>query len=71
VVGDEWLIPEDIAACLRASGHQVVGPAPSGAAAIRLIGENHVDGALLDIQLNGETAWRSQKNCKPATRSRV
>nr|WP_210334910.1 response regulator [Mesorhizobium mediterraneum] len=56
VVEDEWLIAEDIAACLRASGHQVIGPAPSVAAALGLIGENHVDVALLDIQLSGETS---------------
>lgn len=56
VVEDEWLIAEDIAACLRASGHQVVGPAPSVAAALRLIGEDHVDMALLDVQLNDETS---------------
>ncbi|RWO01950.1 response regulator [Mesorhizobium sp.] len=56
VVEDEWLIAEDIAACLRASGHQVIGPAPSVAAALRLIGENPVDVALLDVQLHGETS---------------
>jgi CheY-like chemotaxis protein len=56
VVEDEWLIAEDVAACLHASGHQVVGPVPSVAAAVRLIGENHIDVALLDIQLNGETS---------------
>jgi DNA-binding response OmpR family regulator len=56
VVEDEWLIAEDIAAYLRASGHQVIGPAPSVAAALRLIGENPVDVALLDVQLHGETS---------------
>lgn len=56
VVEDEWLIADDMAACLNASGHQVVGPAPSVAAALRLVGENHVDVGLLDIQLNGETS---------------
>lgn len=56
VVEDEWLIAEDIAAYLGASGHQVIGPAPSVAAALRLIGEHHVDVALLDVQLHGETS---------------
>lgn len=56
VVEDEWLIAEDIAACLHASGHQVIGPAPSVAAALRLIVENPVDVALLDVQLHGETS---------------
>ncbi|TIP27614.1 MAG: response regulator [Mesorhizobium sp.] len=56
VVEDEWLIAEDIAACLRTSGHQVIGPTPSVAAALRLIGENPVDVALLDVQLHGETS---------------
>ncbi|MCF6114340.1 response regulator [Mesorhizobium muleiense] len=56
VVEDEWLIAEDIAAYLRASGHKVIGPAPSVAAALRLIRENHVDAALLDVQLHGETS---------------
>ncbi|CAH2395317.1 response regulator [Mesorhizobium ventifaucium] len=56
VVEDEWLIAEDIAACLRASGHEVIGPAPSVAVALRLIGENPVDVALLDVQLYGETS---------------
>ncbi|TPJ65728.1 response regulator [Mesorhizobium sp. B2-6-1] len=56
VVEDEWLIAEDTALVLRSAGYQVVGPAPSVAAALRLVGSDKIDMALLDIQLNGETS---------------
>jgi two-component SAPR family response regulator len=57
IVEDEWLIAEDHAAILRAASHQVVGPCVSVAAAIKAIGENSVDLALLDIELRNEKSY--------------
>jgi DNA-binding response OmpR family regulator len=51
VVEDEWLIAEGHASAVRAAGCDVVGPAPSSAAASRLLRTERIDAALLDAQL--------------------
>ncbi len=54
VVEDSALIAVDIEAILRAAGHTVIGPATSVAEALPLAAGDHVDVALLDIDLHGE-----------------
>ncbi|WP_292205049.1 hypothetical protein [Mesorhizobium sp.] len=58
VVEDEWLIAEDIAACLRALGHQVIGPAPAKIMSTW---------RCWMFNCMAKRAWRSQRNYKPAT----
>lgn len=57
VVEDEWLIAEDHASSLQDAGFEIVGPASSVKMALRLIENEHIDVALLDIGLNGETSY--------------
>jgi DNA-binding response OmpR family regulator len=57
VVEDEWLIAEDHSTNLITAGYVVVGPVPSVAEALHLIGAEHIDLAMLDIGLNGETSF--------------
>ena len=55
VVEDEYLIAGDIRDALLAAGATVLGPVPSVAQALDLIGsEPTPDGAMLDINLRGE-----------------
>lgn len=49
IVEDEYLIAEDIAATFREIGVDVVGPTGSVPCAHRLVEENVIDAALLDI----------------------
>ncbi|MDB5615408.1 MAG: response regulator [Devosia sp.] len=56
IVEDEWLIASDYVSIIRRAGHVVVGPAATGAAAIRLIDTAEVQVALLDYQLANETS---------------
>jgi len=57
VVEDEWLIAEDHVSSLKDAGFEIVGPASSVKTALRLIQNEHIDVALLDIGLNGETSY--------------
>lgn len=52
IVEDEWLIADDLVRALRAEGAQIVGPAASVEAAMRLLETSQVDAAVLDIQLD-------------------
>ncbi len=54
VVEDEALVLMEIEDMLHEFGCEVVGPASSVAAALAAIGENGIDGALLDMNLQGE-----------------
>jgi DNA-binding response OmpR family regulator len=56
VVEDDALIGLDISHQLLDAGFDVVGPATSVARALRLIGENGCDVAVLDVNLGAETA---------------
>jgi CheY-like chemotaxis protein len=58
LVEDEWLIAEEFALLLQEAGYQIVGPAPSAAIALDLLGRHRVDVALLDLTLVGETSYR-------------
>ena len=57
VVEDEYLIADDLCHALGEAGATVVGPATSVAQALALIGEESIDGALLDVNLNGEQGY--------------
>ena len=59
LVEDEYLIAADLAASLELLGAEVVGPAGSVKAALRLV-ENEgprLNGAVLDINLRGERVY--------------
>ena len=58
VVEDEYMMAEDLQHALEKAGAQVIGPVPSVADALRLLAaEEAVDGAILDVNLRGETAF--------------
>lgn len=58
VVEDEYFIADDIARALKLLGAEVVGPAQSQAEAMGLVGSGeHIDFAVLDINLGGETVF--------------
>ena len=58
LVEDDFFIAEDLAAALKAAGAHVVGPAASIARAQDLIARTeHLDGAIIDIHLNGELSY--------------
>lgn len=54
VVEDEGLVAMALEDTLSAVGYDVVGPAPSAAAALKLIETEIVNAALLDVNLGGE-----------------
>lgn len=58
VVEDEYFLADDLAAKFRARGASVVGPAASVDEALELLdGGAAVDGAVLDLNLQGEKAF--------------
>ena len=58
LVEDEFLIAEDLASALSAAGATVIGPTYTVAAALRLIESGGaLDGAVVDVNLKGETAF--------------
>jgi CheY-like chemotaxis protein len=57
VVEDMFLIAEDIADQLSEWGCKVVGPDRHVKGALQSIAESRIDGALLDVNLDGETSF--------------
>lgn len=57
IVEDEFYIASDLKRALSASGAVPVGPAACVADAIALIESGPVDGALLDVNLEGEFSY--------------
>lgn len=58
VVEDEYLIAMDLCHCLDREGATVIGPIPTVQDALTLIeGLDHVDAAVLDINLQGEKVF--------------
>lgn len=57
VVEDDVLIAYDLANLVEDSGGEVVGPAHTLADAKELVRQNHLDAALLDIDLNSIKVW--------------
>jgi DNA-binding response OmpR family regulator len=54
LVEDEYFLADELSQAMNASGLTVVGPAPTVAAAKKLLDAEHVDAAVLDINLRGE-----------------
>lgn len=57
IVEDEYFIADDVRHSLESAGAVVVGPAPSVEAGMSLIDQYTLDGAILDIRLEGETVF--------------
>ena len=58
VVEDEFIVAEDMAEALREAGARVLGPVATVQAALDLIeGAGALDGALLDVNLQGEKSY--------------
>jgi PAS domain S-box-containing protein len=57
VVEDQHLIAEQVEEVLLGAGCNVVGPVPTITRASRLVVEEELDAAVLDINLNGEMIW--------------
>lgn len=58
VVEDDYFIAEEMVRDFEAGGAIVIGPAPTVAAAMAVIeASEQIDGAILDINLNGEMAF--------------
>lgn len=56
VVEDDFLIAEDYRSTIEAYGWQVLGPAPSESAGLRLLQETKPEVALLDLMLRRGTS---------------
>lgn len=58
VVEDDYLVAQEMAQLLRASGAEVAGPVPSVDKALALIEATpQLDGAVLDVNLDGELVY--------------
>jgi two-component SAPR family response regulator len=58
VVEDDYFIVEDLLRELEQAGTEVIGPVPNLGQAMKLLGSTkHLDGAILDINLQGEMAF--------------
>jgi DNA-binding response OmpR family regulator len=57
VVEDNFLIAGDICELLRQSGHEPVGPARGVAAAAKILKEQKIDAAVLDIMLGNSFCY--------------
>jgi two-component sensor histidine kinase/CheY-like chemotaxis protein len=57
VVEDEYLVAEEMADRLRAAGCLVSGPFGTLIEALRVAATDDLDGAVLDINLNGDLVW--------------
>ena len=57
VVEDEMLVAMMVEDILLDLGCEVVGPAASVGAALRLAGQERLDGAVLDVNLGSETVY--------------
>jgi DNA-binding response OmpR family regulator len=56
IVEDEMLVAMELETLLAEQGCAVVGPAPTAARALALIEEELPDAAILDVNLDGQTA---------------
>jgi len=56
VVEDEYYIADDVGRTLKGAGAAVVGPAPSLSVALDLLDEGNFDCAVIDLNLQGESA---------------
>jgi DNA-binding response OmpR family regulator len=56
VVEDEFMVAELLCMMLEDFGCNVAGPCASVAEALAAVGENELDGAVLDVNLDGESS---------------
>jgi CheY-like chemotaxis protein len=56
IVEDETIVGMELESLLERQGCTVVGPAPTVARALELLGRESPDAALLDLNLNGQPA---------------
>jgi CheY-like chemotaxis protein len=56
-VEDEYFVADDVRHLLEQAGAVVLGPVPSIEAGMSLIDQHSIDGAILDIRLEGETVF--------------
>jgi CheY-like chemotaxis protein len=58
VVEDEYLLADDLRREIEAAGAEVLGPAASVGAALRLLdGPDRADAAVLDVNLGGDSVY--------------
>ena len=57
VVEDDYFVASEICAALTRSRAEVVGPAPDVRRALDLVRHEHIDCAVLDINLHGEMVF--------------
>ena len=58
VAEDEFFIADEVVQALEGEGAEVIGPAPTVAQVLSLAqAEGRIDGAVLDVNLNGEMVW--------------
>jgi DNA-binding NtrC family response regulator len=58
VAEDEFFIADEVVQALEGEGALVIGPAPTVAHLMALLqAEDRIDGAVLDVNLNGEMVW--------------
>ncbi|KRB57067.1 transcriptional regulator [Rhizobium sp. Root708] len=57
IVEDEYFVADEVRRQLNQAGALVVGPAPSVEIGLTLLERNSIDGAILDIRLDGETVF--------------
>lgn len=57
VVENDYCIARDLTHSLERMGYEILGPVPSVAEAIVLIGKEHLGGAVLDVELNDERSF--------------
>ena len=57
VVEDDYMIAQDVQEELEDAGAAVVGPVPSVGDALRLIGSEPIDAAVLDVNLGEERSF--------------
>ncbi len=57
IVEDDYFIATELAQGLAAAGMEIVGPAPSLEKALKMLEREQVDGAVLDINLDGEQVY--------------
>jgi CheY-like chemotaxis protein len=56
VVEDNYVLAESMRWTLEGYGSEVVGPAPNSARALELLESGELDGAILDIDLQGKSS---------------
>lgn len=57
VVEDEYMIADDMVLDFKLFGAEVVGPVPNVKAALACLEKDNIDGAVLDINLQGEMVF--------------